>query len=190
VSGPLLQERLGAEDPFRVLACCVLMNLGSGARAAPVAERLFRRWPTPERLARAGRGLELLLQPLGLQRVRADRLRRLAGEYVHAGADRRTPAEVVAALHGVGSYARDSWAIFVEGRLDVEPDDKELRRRLEALRGPGDAAVLPAPQTAPDASWDGVPAVVEPPTYRRTFWEALADSEDEGEAVLRELLRP
>jgi endonuclease III len=185
-----LQERHAA-DPWRLLVCCTLMNLAPGARAEPVAAAIFEAWPTPERLARAPETrLQALLRPLGMWRRRADTLRRLSAEYRHSGTDACTPAEVVRALHGVGAYAADSWAIFVEGRLDVEPADRELRRRLAALRALRDGAGRPAAESGPDRP-AGLPpgVVVEPPYHRRTFWEALADSPDEGEAVLAEMRR-
>jgi len=34
---------------------------------------------------------------------------------------------------GCGKYAADSWAIFVEGRTDVEPSDGKLNWYLDKL---------------------------------------------------------
>ncbi|KKK75781.1 hypothetical protein LCGC14_2870280 [marine sediment metagenome] len=37
-------------------------------------------------------------------------------------------------LPGCGKYAADSWAIFMEGRLDVEPNDGKLNWYLDKER--------------------------------------------------------
>ena len=40
-------------------------------------------------------------------------------------------------LPGVGPYARDAWAIFVEGGTDVAPKDGHLCRYVEWRRSSG-----------------------------------------------------
>lgn len=63
-----------------------------------------------------------LLRPLGLQNRRAQTLRKLTEDYLAGKPPERT--------HGVGQYALDAWAIFVEGRTDVDPSDHWLRPYL------------------------------------------------------------
>ena len=36
-------------------------------------------------------------------------------------------------LPGVGKYGKESWDIFVNGRTDIEPTDKKLKKYLEIL---------------------------------------------------------
>jgi adenine-specific DNA glycosylase len=84
-----------------------------------VLTAIFERWPTPEAMAAADlREVEGLLRPLGLQRSRSRSLIALAVRYADGCH--------VADLPGVGRYALDAWAIFVEGRTDVEPEDGYL----------------------------------------------------------------
>jgi hypothetical protein len=102
-----------------MLVACALLNRTHGRQVRPMVDGLFSRWPTPRGMAAAGRGLERYVKPLGLWRRRAALLRRLSRQW-------RTPGQ----CPGVGKYALDSWAIFVEGRLDVRPDDGKLRPYL------------------------------------------------------------
>jgi adenine-specific DNA glycosylase len=102
-----------------MLVCCALLNRTHGRQVRPVYQELFRRWPTPAALARAGGELERFVRPLGLWRRRAALLRRLSMDW-------RTPHKCA----GVGQYALDSHAIFVLGRLDVRPKDGKLSSYL------------------------------------------------------------
>jgi methyl-CpG-binding domain protein 4 len=87
-------------------------------------ERLFELAPTPHGLLKAEREgrLQDLLRPLGLQNRRADLLRRLTEDWLSG----KPPG----LCHGVGRYALDAWAIFVEGRTDVSPSDHFLKPYL------------------------------------------------------------
>ena len=128
----LIQEslsRAGGLYPWRVLVACVLLNRTQGSQVRPMVMGLFRCYPTPQALAAAGKGLEFVLEPLGLGHRRAETLRRLSRDYA-AG---KPPEE----CHGVGRYARDALAVFVEGRTDIEPSDKWLRPYVEWKREHG-----------------------------------------------------
>ena len=129
--GVLFQERLRT-DPFWMLVACCLVNLTTWKCARPVFDELNRRYRSADEMARAQpEDLHELLQPLGLWRRRAVSLTRLAREW----AEGRRPADAkgVKKLPGCGQYASDSWAIFVDGRTDVEVTDGKLSWYLERL---------------------------------------------------------
>jgi endonuclease III len=111
-----------------MLVACCLLNRTRGDAARPVLVSLFERYPTPEAMALA-RPVDLArrLQRLGLHRQRARTLVALSRAW--AGGERD-----LAKLPGVGRYARDSFAIFQEGRRDVEPEDRVLRAYLAGGR--------------------------------------------------------
>lgn len=119
----LLQEQLYRE-PWKVLVACVLLNLTTATAVRRVIWGLFEEWPDPEAASRADpRALAERIRPLGLHRKRAGDLIRMSREFVG------TPWVSPRQLHGVGQYASDAYAIFVEGRWrEVQPRDKELRK--------------------------------------------------------------
>ena len=119
----LLQE-IYRDDPWKMLVGCVLLNRTTRRQVDGVRDELFEKWPTPEAMAAAElEELSSVLRPLGLHRRRAAALARLSSAWL-AGFDD------VSELPGVGKYARDSWAVFQEGRTDVEPEDRALREYL------------------------------------------------------------
>ncbi len=127
----LFQESL-RRRPFWMLAACVLVNRTTWRQARPVHLELMRRH-TIRTLAAADpeRDVRPLLVPLGLHGARSRSLVAMAASWT-----RRRPktADDVARLPGCGQYAADSWAIFIDGETDIEPDDGKLAgylRRVE-----------------------------------------------------------
>jgi endonuclease III len=136
VSGFLFQERLRSE-PFWMLVACSLVNLTTWQQAEPALEALRQGWPTHEALARAQpEDLHPVLRPLGLFRRRAISLVGMAQGWLRDSGPRGTMD--VYRLPGCGKYAADSWAIFIEGRTDVQPTDGKLLWYLSQLRSSKD----------------------------------------------------
>ena len=124
---PLFQEALKTE-PFWMLVACRLVNRTTWKKAEPVLAALRETWPEPRLLAVADvYDVGDTVQTLGFRQGRAASLIDLASAW-----DRERPktAEDVLVLPGCGTYASDSWAIFVEGRTDVDPVDARLREYL------------------------------------------------------------
>lgn len=84
-------------------------------------ERFFELWPAPSQPPAKSK-IMALLRPLGFGNKRLETLARLTRDWL-AG----VPPE---RIHGVGRYGLDAYAIFVEGRLDVKPQDHFLRPYL------------------------------------------------------------
>lgn len=119
-------------EPFWMLVACSLVNLTTWAQARPAFAALQTLYPGPEYLARAvPEDMHPFMRPLGLWRRRTETLIRFARAWVEQG----TPADAAAVLKrpGCGQYASDSWAIFVEGRTDVDPTDGKLGWYLRRL---------------------------------------------------------
>lgn len=133
----LFQEALAAEGDlgrfWMLVACCLANRTGWHAQAKAAFLLVRGRWPTPSELARSRvTELQAALRPLGLWRARCRSLRLLARAW-HEG-HRPACADDVYAFPGCGRYASDAWAIFVEGRTDVEVTDGWLLRYLEQRR--------------------------------------------------------
>ena len=128
IKGVLFQESL-CKEPFWMLVACSLVNQTTWRSAEPVFEKIRQTWPTPEELEKADPAvLYRMVQRLGFGKLRSVRLPAMAAYYLFVNPKK---AEDVMKLPGCGKYAHDSWAIFVDGRMDVEPTDKELIAWLE-----------------------------------------------------------
>lgn len=129
--GRLFQERL-YHNPFWMIVACQLVNLTTWRQAEPAFREILATHLTADSLAEAEPGeLHDVLRPLGLWRRRAIILPRFARAWLRG---RPVTYDDVLRMPGCGKYAADSWAIFVEGRLDVESDDGMLEWYLNSRR--------------------------------------------------------
>ena len=125
---PLLQE-IYLTDPWKMLVCCMLLNLTNRKQVDTVREELFTKYRTPKDMMNADhRELANILKPLGLYNRRATSLRLMSAGYING-------FKSVDELYGIGQYAKDSWDIFQNKNNNVKPTDKVLQEylRQEAL---------------------------------------------------------
>ena len=119
----LLQD-IYKNDPWKMLVCCIMLNLTNRKQVDKVRHKLFDKYPNPQDLSVADyEELSQLLTPLGMQYKRAATLMRFSKEYLDGFTD---PVE----LYGVGKYAKDSWEIFQNNNFNVQPNDSVLNLYL------------------------------------------------------------
>ncbi len=133
-------------DPFAVLVCEILLAKTRAELAAPVAQELLARFPTPAALARARPAtLERLLFPLGLHRKRSRHLiacaRSLRDEFGGV-VPRSVPA--LMQLPFVGRYAANAIACVAFGaRVPViDANVARIYRRVFSLPPPPERLAL------------------------------------------------
>ena len=120
---PLLQE-IYQHDGWKMLTCCMLLNLTNRKQVDTIRDKLFKNYPTPKDMMNAShRELADILKPLGLYNRRATSLRLMSAGYING-------FKSVDELYGIGQYARDSWEIFQNNNMNVEPTDKVLQEYL------------------------------------------------------------
>ena len=123
IERPLLQE-IYQEDPWKMLVCCILLNLTLRKQVDGIRHELFSKYPTEYEMMEANEDeLSEILRPLGLYRRRAKTLIKFSWMWVNGFTD-------VMELHGVGKYAKDSWEIFQMNNMNVVPTDKVLLEYL------------------------------------------------------------
>ena len=124
---PLLQE-IYLTDPWKMLVCCMLLNLTNRKQVDTVREELFTKYRTPKDMMNADhRELANILKPLGLYNRRATSLRLMSAGYING-------FKSVVELYGIGQYAKDSWEIFQNKNNKVKPTDKVLQEYLRQER--------------------------------------------------------
>ena len=120
---PLLQETYQS-NPWKMLVCCILLNLCKRTTVDKVREKLFKKYPSPEKMAKADDDyLIKLFNPLGFQKRRTNLIKKMSSQYIK-GFDKVTE------LAGIGDYANDSWEIFQNNNYNVKPTDKVLKEYL------------------------------------------------------------
>ena len=116
---PLLQE-IYQQDGWKMLTCCMLLNLTNRKQVDTIRDELFSKYPTPEDMMNANQSeLAELLKPLGLYNRRAKSLKKMSEGYVKG-------FKSVDELYGIGQYAKDSWEIFQNSNTNINPTDKVL----------------------------------------------------------------
>ena len=124
---PLLQE-IYQDDPWKMLCCCIMLNLCRRITIDTIRHELFKRYPTPQAMIDADeKEIADLLKPLGFYNKRAKTLQRMSKGYLNG-------FENVKELYGVGNYASDSWELFQNNNRNINPTDKVLTEFLRITK--------------------------------------------------------
>lgn len=104
----------------------ICLNQVNRKQTKPVLTEFFKRWPTHGSLLHATRDqIEKVLKPLGMQRVRAQRLYRMSEQFGDWDGEDATE------LYGIGKYGSDSYELFYKKRVPNNIGDHELKRYVE-----------------------------------------------------------
>ncbi|XP_026781409.3 methyl-CpG-binding domain protein 4 [Pangasianodon hypophthalmus] len=119
----LVQETL-FHDPWKLLVATIFLNRTTGKLAIPMLWQFFERYPSAEVTRNSDwKPLADLMQPLGLNALRAKTIIRFSDEYLTKSW--RYPSE----LYGIGKYGNDSYRIFCVGEWrEVTPNDHKLNK--------------------------------------------------------------
>ena len=128
----LLEEILW-QDEWKLLVACMMLNCTTRLQVDRVLWRLFLIAPTAADAIRVGstpsgfESLERVIAPLGLHRKRTNAFIKLSVDVQAQRASNDGKISNVSACHGVGVYASDAHALFVDGVLAGSPRDHALR---------------------------------------------------------------
>ena len=128
----LLEEILW-QDEWKLLVSCMMLNCTTRLQVDRVLWRLFLLAPTAAAAVELGdtyeglEALERIIAPLGLHRKRTNAFVKLSRDVEAQRAKYGGRIKNVAACHGVGVYAADAHALFVDGVLAGPPRDHALR---------------------------------------------------------------
>lgn len=120
----LLQE-IYFPDEWKILVCCIFLNLTNRKQVDKMRDNFFTRWPTPESISESDyESLVAILQPLGLSKKRAKTIIRFSDEFINK--DWEDPIE----LYGIGKYGQDSYDIFINDKIIEDPSDHVLKKYI------------------------------------------------------------
>lgn len=125
---PLLDDLMVQEQvsgTWQHFVGVIMLNQTGRKQVKQVLPEFIHRWPTADSLlaARFDDIIEVI-KPLGMYNRRANMLLRMSQDWLNWDGQDATK------LYGIGKYGSDSYEIFFNGRRDVNPTDKELRRYL------------------------------------------------------------
>ena len=126
-SKPLIQERY-FPDRWKMLICCLMLNLTSYKQVLPIIDGFFERWPDPDAASKADeQEMKEYLKSLGMYNKRSKTIIKMAKQVLDGFSHPKQ-------LHGCGKYASDSDAIFYQGKWkEVVPNDGALKRYIRFL---------------------------------------------------------
>ena len=85
----------------------------------------FRRWPTHVSILQDTReDVEKMIAPLGMRRVRSERIYRMSEQF--ESWDGKDATE----LYGIGKYGSDSYRLFYKNEIPENVGDHELKRYI------------------------------------------------------------
>jgi methyl-CpG-binding domain protein 4 len=120
---PLLQE-LHADDPWKVLVICLMLNCTRRAQVDAVIDNFFSKWSSASQFIGADDAdVKETIKSLGFYNRRTKALKKMSIAYITGDwSDVRD-------LPGVGEYAARAFEMFVLNEMgDVEPKDHALSR--------------------------------------------------------------
>lgn len=120
----LIQQEF-QHDPFKMLIGCIMLNQTSNKNVRQVIYTFFDRWPTPNSVINADPNqIKEHIRPLGFYNRRTSTIMKFSLEYIQKSFNQASE------LYGIGKYANDSYEIFINGNLNVNPTDKILIKYL------------------------------------------------------------
>jgi endonuclease III len=124
-------EKLIQEDyldsPWKMTVICILLNQTTNLQVRKVLDPLFKLIESPEKCS----GMKMeniyeIIKGTGFGNIKSKRIISMSRKWVDGFSE-------VEELPGVGKYAKESWEIFVNGKINFTPSDKKLRMYLERL---------------------------------------------------------
>ena len=123
----IIQEEY-ANDPWKVLVCCILLNQTSNKQVRPLIESFFKKWPNSKSLIwEDDLVISDFIKTTGFQNVKARRIKNFSSAW-ESGV--RDPFK----FPGIGDYGREAWRIFVTKDISFIPKDKKLKMYLESIQ--------------------------------------------------------
>jgi len=117
---PMIQEYY-FPDRWKMLICCLMLNLTSRRQVDPIIKGFFERWPSPDSASKADEvKMKEYLKPLGMYNRRSKTIIKMSKQFLEGFLEAKQ-------LHGCGKYADDSDRIFYRGLWKTtEPTDGAL----------------------------------------------------------------
>jgi len=120
----MVQQQI--DGPWQHMVGVIMLNLTGRKQVKKVLPNFLARWPNPESLLHAtSRQIEKVIEPLGMKKIRAERLYRMSEQFLDWDGEDATE------LYGIGKYGSDSYRLFFKKELPLDVGDHELQRYVK-----------------------------------------------------------
>jgi methyl-CpG-binding domain protein 4 len=127
----MVQQQLKAPyKKWKHMVAVMCLNLTYRKQVKEILPKLFKKYPNPVAFIRGRQSTqENLLKPLGMWKVRTQRLRNMSIDFL------TWDGKEASDLHGIGKYGSDSYQIFFKNNIPPNVQDKELRKYIDNITG-------------------------------------------------------
>ena len=114
------------DNAWQHMVGVICLNQTHRKQVKRILPDFFRRWPTHVSILQDTReDVEKMIAPLGMRRVRSERIYRMSEQF--ESWDGKDATE----LYGIGKYGSDSYRLFYKNEIPENVGDHELKRYIE-----------------------------------------------------------
>ena len=114
------------DNAWQHMVGVICLNQTHRKQVKRILPDFFRRWPTHMSILQDTReDVEKMIAPLGMRRVRSERIYRMSEQF--ESWDGKDATE----LYGIGKYGSDSYRLFYKNEIPENVGDHELKRYIE-----------------------------------------------------------
>ena len=113
------------DNAWQHMVGVICLNQTHGKQVKRILPDFFKRWPTHISILQDTReDVEKMIAPLGMRRVRSERIYRMSEQFDSWNGEDATE------LYGIGKYGSDSYRLFYKNEIPENVGDHELKRYI------------------------------------------------------------
>ena len=113
------------DNAWQHMVGVICLNQTHRKQVKRILPEFFKRWPTHISILQDTReDVEEMIAPLGMRRVRSERIYRMSEQFESWNGEDATE------LYGIGKYGSDSYRLFYKNEIPENVGDHELKRYI------------------------------------------------------------
>ena len=113
------------DNAWQHMVGVICLNQTHRKQVKRILPDFFKRWPTHTSILQDTReDVEKMIAPLGMRRVRSERIYRMSEQFESWNGEAATE------LYGIGKYGSDSYRLFYRNEIPENVGDHELKRYI------------------------------------------------------------
>ena len=114
------------DNAWQHMVGVICLNQTHRKQVKRILPDFFKRWPTHTSILQDTKeDVEEMIAPLGMRRVRSERIYRMSEQFESWDGEDATE------LYGIGKYGSDSYRLFYKNEIPENVGDHELKRYIE-----------------------------------------------------------